>query len=63
MFRFHASAANYYCLPCVFYFFVFKKDFHHDVTLKKELVLYLDGVKEHPCVHDREIELAEGLLT
>lgn len=37
-------------------------DFHHDVTLKKELVLYLNAVKDHNHVQGKEMELAEALL-
>ncbi len=38
------------------------QDFHHDVTLKQVLVLYLNSVKTHECVLEKEVELAEELL-
>ena len=38
------------------------QDFHHDVTLKKVLVEYLEGVRDHEYIQDKEMELAEALL-
>jgi len=41
---------------------LFLQDFHHDVTLKQVLVLYLTGIKTHSLVHRKEVELADDLL-
>ena len=38
------------------------QDFHHDVTLKRVLVVYLDSIKEHKYIHPKECELADGIL-
>ena len=38
------------------------QDFHHDVTLKQVLMIYLDSVKCHESVHEKEIELADGII-
>ena len=41
---------------------LFTQDFHHDVTLKRVLVVYLNNIKKECFIHDKECELVEGIL-
>jgi hypothetical protein len=37
-------------------------DFHHDVTLKRVLMVYLNDIKKHRFIHEKECELVESIL-
>ena len=39
-----------------------RQDFHHDITLKRVLVVYLNSIKQHRFIHDKECELVETIL-
>jgi hypothetical protein len=38
------------------------QDFHHDVTLKRVLMVYLNDIKKHRFIHEKECELVESIL-
>ena len=44
------------CLP------YFLQDFHHDVSLKHVLVVYLNNIKQQKHIHEKECALADIIL-
>ncbi len=38
------------------------QDFHHDVSLKQMLMVYLNSIKDHEYLHSKEGELVKGIL-
>ena len=41
---------------------LYTQDFHHDVSLKQMLMVYLSNIKQHKFLHSKEGELVEGIL-
>jgi len=46
-------------LTCLLYFL---QDFHHDVSLKHVLVVYLNNIKQQKHIHEKECALADIIL-